>query len=180
MNKKYLILALIVGFIGYSFVKNYIDSNERQRARAARENKIVEMVSKHNASRDYAEIIQNMNFSIDAQEYFLSQINQPLFFEGAIDDIVKRDNQYIIRFVKNIDIFTSKYQFLEIHFYIKCNPEVVKDIRLDSKNGSLGEYGVVALIEGADISKSHPDSEYDWDVFVVQGTCLEVEYLGGS
>lgn len=187
MNKKSILILIIVAVLGIYFVinnqnkKDLIIDNEVAIVEDSKRDLILKDLSNKYESISGWE--ENLNYSIDAQEKIVT--SKPVLFEAVLEDIFKLGNKTYVR-------FSPDYFFdIDYSLELECGDTVVNKIRTEGKNNFFESYAVIANIsyvkkmdlsinsnisDSMDVEISNAPS----DLFIIKGTCIDIVNLGRS
>ena len=148
---------------------------------------VSDMVVKYGAVDDWNSVLEKKDvleriYTIHIQEALLNTNEKPILFYAILGDIIRSENDYIIR-------FETWFNYPEtIRFELLGNEAQVKRL-LKFTGDLLDEFAVVALIEEVrkpeftikayPINSEEAEVEVESsDIFIANGKCLDFLYVG--
>jgi hypothetical protein len=186
-------VVIIGGIVGWwVFAKNdesKTKSTEPKSMEQARKESIhkaiIELADSYNAVVNWREPLRIKPFTIEVEGALLRKDNRPVLFLATVEDVERKENKYLVRFVTdNLDVLPVLAMF---EFVLDCNDEQTKKIT-QQQIEFWERYAVVAEIQKvrkvifglkADNYTEEPEISIDTqDVFVATGKCLDLLFVG--
>jgi hypothetical protein len=160
---------------------------------------VADMIVKHNAVTNWERSFDKKDslglfepiYTVEVEDALVRTDQRPIIFFASVADVERETNKYSVHFHNRYDAMLSDIGPLygriiaDIHFVLDCTQEQFKEIMLH-RGGLFEKYAVIAQISEVKKVKlkATASSESDKvilipsDVFVAEGRCLELRFVG--
>jgi hypothetical protein len=198
MKKIFQIAAYVIVIGGILIWWLHIKNNTTEKAitKQAKEESvhkvIIELADKYNAVVNWSEPLSKKEFlspvfTIEVEDALLRKDNRPVLFIAKVKDVVRKENEYLVRFLAAGSLETSSLMF---EFILDCSDEQVsKVIQQQIEYGDC--YAVIASInklkkvafEVTPVVDSDDEGNYGAieidtpNTFVATGRCIDLLFV---
>jgi hypothetical protein len=191
------VMAMFTGFIANCETKDIEKKKVESEHNLQMERQTKELTTRYNAVIDWKGAFKEDSiagfYSIQVQEALLNTNGRPVLLLGTVDDVLKRDNQYIVRIFTWLNLLTGIYFELlstedQVKRLLKIPTEKIK-YGIATHSPFMDEVAIVATIEN--IRKpvfevgTNPLGEGEAeitiqssDIFIGTGKLLDFLYVG--
>lgn len=192
----FLIVLLIIAFwfisIGTTEKRSKLKEQKLETEKNIQTKNIVSgMIAKHNAITDWRKglgreqpISLEHAYTIEVEDALIKTNGRPILFFGGINDIVSKEDKYLVYFSNWFDSITSA----DVHFILDCTPDQVNKIRsqpteLFENWAVISQITEVKRIRFDLIAESSSSDEVrvafaPSNVFIAKGHCLDLVFVG--